>query len=60
MRKKVKCVSDAGALLKRTWYIFNGIVIPWRRSVLIAPRDVHSDNFSVLFWSFLQQLKTRN
>jgi len=26
-RKKVKYVSDAVALLKRTWYILNGIVL---------------------------------
>jgi len=29
-RKKVKYVSDAGTLLKRTWRILNGIVLPWR------------------------------
>jgi len=48
-RKKVKYVSDAGAVLERTWYILNGIGIPWRRSVLTAPKVVHSDKFSVLF-----------
>jgi len=53
-------MSDAGALLKRTWCILNGIVLPWRRSVLTAPNDVHSDKFSVLFLSFLQQLKAKN
>jgi len=47
--KKVKHVSDAGALLKRTWYILNGILLPWRRSVLTAPNDVNSDKFSILF-----------
>jgi len=44
--KKVKYVSDAGALLKRTWCILNGIV---RRSVLTAPNAVYYDKFSVLF-----------
>jgi len=58
--KKVKYLSDAGALVKRTWCVLNGIVLPWRRSVLTAPNDVHSDKFSVLFRSFLQQLKTKN
>jgi len=58
--KKVKYLSDAGALLKRTWCISKGIVLPWRRSVLTAPRDAHSDNFSVLFRSFFQQLKAKN
>jgi len=43
--KKVKYVSDDGALLKRTWYILNGIVLPWRRSVLTAPNNVHFDKF---------------
>jgi len=30
-RKKLKYVSDAGALLKRTWYNLNSIVglLPW-------------------------------
>jgi len=28
--KKVKYISDARALLKRTWRILNGIVLPWR------------------------------
>jgi len=50
--KKVKYLSDAGALLKRTWCILNGIVLPWRRSVLTVPNNVHSDKFSVLFKSF--------
>jgi len=58
--KKVKYVSDAEALLKRTWCILNRIVLPWRRSVLTAPNNVHSDKFSVLFRSFLQQLKAKN
>ena len=31
-----------------------------RRSVVTAPNDVHSDKFSVLFRSFLQQLKAKN
>jgi len=44
-RKKVKHVSDSGALLKRTWHILNGIVLPWPRSVLTAPNDVHSEKF---------------
>jgi len=47
-RTKVKYVSDAGALPQRTWYILNGIVLPWRQSILTAPNDVHSDKFSVL------------
>jgi len=47
--KKVKYVSDGGALLKRTWCILNGIVLPWRRSVLTAPNDVHSDKFLYYF-----------
>jgi len=50
--KKVKYVSDAGALLKRTWCILNGIVLLRRRSVLTAPNDVHSDKFSALFYLF--------
>jgi len=58
--KKVKYVSDAGALRKRRWCILNGIVLPCRRSVLTAPNGVHHDNFSVLFRSFLQQLKAKN
>jgi len=40
-RKKVKYVSDAGALLEITWCILNGIVLPWRQSVSTAPKDVH-------------------
>jgi len=56
LTKKRKYVSDAGALLKRTWCILNGIVLGWRRSV----NDVHSDKFSALFRSFLQQLKAKN
>jgi len=52
--KKVKYISDAGALLKKRWCILNGIVLPRRRSVLTAPNDVHPDKFSVLFRSFLQ------
>jgi len=32
----------------------------WLRSVLAAPNDVHSDKFSVLFRSFLQQLKANH
>ena len=59
-KEKVKYVSDAGALLDRTWCILNGIALPWRRSVLTAPIDVHSDKFSVLFRSFSQQLKAKN
>jgi len=58
-RYKVKYVSDVGTLLKRTWYIVNGIVLPWRWSFSAAPNDVHSGKFSVLFWSFLQ-LKAKN
>jgi len=60
LTKKGKYVSDAGALLKRTWCILNGIVLPWRRSVLAAPNDVQSDKFSIVFRSFLQQLKAKN
>jgi len=60
LTKKVKYVSDAGAPLKRTWCIQNGIVLSLRRSVLTTPNDVHSDKFSVLFRSFLQQLKAKN
>jgi len=56
----VKYVSDAGALFKRRWCILNGIVLPWRRSVLTAPNRVHSGKFSVLFLSFLQQLQAKN
>jgi len=65
----VKYVSDAGALLKRTWCILNGIVLPWRRIVLTAPNDVHSDNFclnialflsKVHYFSFSWCLKCRN
>jgi len=56
----VKYVSDAGALLKRRWCILDGIVLPWRRSVLTAPNDVHSHKFSALFRYFLQQLKAKN
>ena len=56
----MKYVSDGGALLKRTWCILNGIVLPWRLSVLTTPNDVRSDKFSVLFRSFLQQLKAKN
>jgi len=55
LTKKVKYVSDAGAQLKRTWCIQNGTVVSLRRSVLMTPNDVHSDKFSVLFRSFLQQ-----
>jgi len=58
-RKKVKYVSDAGALLNRKWCILNGIVLSLRRSVLTAPNDVHTDKLSVLFPSFLQ-LKAEN
>jgi len=60
LTKKRKYVSDAGALLKRTWCILNGILLAWRRSVLTAPNDIRSDKFSVLFRSFLQQLKEKN
>ena len=59
-REKVEYVSDAGALLKRRLRILNDIVLPWRRSALTAPNDVHSDKFSVLFRSFSQQLKAKN
>jgi len=59
-REKGKYVSDAGALLKRTWCILKVTVLPWRWSVLTAPNDVHSDKFSELFLSFLQQLKAKN
>jgi len=59
-KKKVKYVSDDGDLLKRTWHILNDIVLAWRRSVLAAPNDVHSGKFSVILWSFLQQLKANN
>jgi len=50
--KKVKYVSYAGALLKRTCCILNGIVLPWRQSVLTAPNDVHSDKFLHYFYLF--------
>jgi len=43
----MKYVSDAGAPFKRSCYILNSIVLPWRRSVLTAPNDVHSDKSSV-------------
>jgi len=59
-KSEILYVSDAGALLKRRWCILNGIVLPWHRSVLTAPNDVHSDKCSVLFRSFLQQLKAKN
>jgi len=58
-REKGKYLSDAGALLKRTCCTLKGIVLPWRWSVSTAPNDIHSDNFSVVLWSFLQ-LKTKN
>jgi len=48
--KKVKYVSDPGALLKTTWCILNGIALPWRRSVSTAPND--SDKCSVSFRFF--------
>jgi len=38
----------------------NSIVLSLRRSVLTAPNDVHSDKFSVLLRSFLQQSKAKN
>ena len=59
-RKKLKYLSDAGALLKRTWYILNGIVLPWCWNVLTALNRVHSDKICVMFWSFLQELKAKN
>ena len=58
--EKSEIRSDAGPLLKNAWCILNGIVLPWCWSVLTAPNDVHSDKFSVLFWSFSQLLKVKN
>jgi len=52
-REKMKYVSDAGAPFKRTCYILNSIVLPWRRSVLTAPNDVHSEKSSVGYYSEL-------
>jgi len=47
----VKYFFDAGAiLLKRTWCILNGIVIPWHQSVLIALRDV--DSLAIFLYYF--------
>jgi len=49
-REKMKYVSDVGAPFKRTCYILNSIVLSWRRSVLTAPNDVHSDKSSVGYY----------
>ena len=49
----------AGALLKNTKHVFKHIVLG-AESALTAPNDILSDKFTVLFWSFLQQLQAKN
>jgi len=57
--KKVKFVSENILALFSKKYVFQCIVLG-AESVLTAPNNVLSEKFTVLFLSFLQQLKAKN